>query len=53
LYRPIPRPGRLMDICKLENEPKPRLYLGKPRTYQTVGCWEFEKEDGLSVGESL
>jgi hypothetical protein len=28
---------------QLENEPKPRLYLGKPRTCQTVRCWEFEE----------
>jgi hypothetical protein len=37
------RHGIIAQPLQLGNEPKPRLYLEKPRTYQTVGCWEFEE----------
>jgi hypothetical protein len=30
---------------------KAKLFLGKPRTYQTVGCWEFEKRDTSELRE--
>jgi hypothetical protein len=41
--------GRKVEFEKEEplavgHEPKPSLSFGKPRTYQTVACWEFEKE---------
>jgi hypothetical protein len=35
----VPCPS--MNLALIE----PRLYLGKPRIYQTVACWEFEKRE--------
>jgi hypothetical protein len=32
-----------MDYARARAKTKQGIYLGKPRTYQTVACWEFER----------